>query len=126
MGRTKTCPVARWPGSVVLPDYLNFPQYVAWRDAAAAARAIVDAAAETESKEYDQLEYRHAFLPGVLAVVSEWHLASLPEPLTPDNFPMLPEDDSGALFNWLVNSAGAVARGVDGDDPKSPPLSSAG
>src|SRR5579859_3959016 len=116
-------PVKRWPGTVTLPAYLNYPQYRAWIDAARAARSLIEAnkpenAAPDASWEYDRADYVHAWLPGIFAVVEAWRLAGLPETLSADTFPLAPEQPAEALFNWLVDGIRVLVSAVDGDDPK--------
>lgn len=123
MAHIITSPVKRFPGTVELPDYLNYPQYRAWQAAVVAARDArdrnrpADPAADA-TWEYDADEYRHAFLAGVCAVVAVWHLTGLPDAPTPDTFPVRPANASADLFDWLVREITLAASDVDGDDPK--------
>lgn len=132
MSHTIESPVKRFPGSVALPDYLNYLQYRAWRDGVTAASAVInvnkpEGAGPETVWEYDVVEYRHAFMSGVCGVVEKWELTGLPAAMTPDLFPPKPERAATALFNWLVGEiTKLVTDDVDGDDPKSLPPSSAG
>lgn len=116
-------PVKRWPGTVTLPDYLNWPQYLAWRDGVRAAREVLnrnkpgDAGPETQWT-YDEDEYRHAFMGGVCGVVLEWNLSGLPSTMTPDTFPTRPYRSANNLFLWLTSEISKIVEDATNDDPK--------
>lgn len=93
MAKVIESPVKRFSGTVVLPDYLTFPQYEIFNECRLEAKK-----AKEESK-----DQRKAVLPGILACVSEWHLANLaPEQLTAETFPATPAVAVSQLIGWLV------------------------
>jgi hypothetical protein len=115
--KTLTSPVKKWPGTIVLPDYLNMTQAIAWEDAIADARSLLpDIEFEyTEDNKIDttkltpehfkylsvsqSLKYAEKMLPGILACVSEWNL----EGLDAQNFPATPRQARIDLFIWLIS-----------------------
>ena len=106
MSRTVTSPVKRWPGTVTLADPLNFPQYIAWKDA---IKSAPDPAAD-----YDR--YCAALLPGVIACVEVWSLEGIGTP-TPDTFPAVPPLDRDQLLVWLIRNIRGVINATDAPDP---------
>jgi len=103
-----TSPVARFPGEIALPDALTFPQFAAWRD------AVMSAQDKLKQNAGDFGGSDAALLPGILAIVAEWHIERLPSPLTADNFPATPRRSSNALVAWLVSCiSGLVSEEED-------------
>lgn len=103
MSRTITSPVKRFSGSVVLPDALTYPQLMAWEQALAAAQG--DGKSNTEA--WSQL------LPGILACVSEWHIAGMPERPTPETFPATPRASALKLLAWLMGEIQTTIKAED-------------
>ena len=95
-------PVDRWPGEVVLPDYLTLPQCAAWERAAQATRDCNTKA-----------EIHQALFPAILAIVSEWRLENFPAQVTLETFPGSPRKDSTALIDAMVE---AIARLYSGEE----------
>ena len=91
MGKIIESPVKRFSGTVVLPDYLTFPQYDAFNECWEKAKV------EGQS----QRDRNHAVIPGILAVVTEWHLESIPEKPTVETFPASPIASANRLLAWL-------------------------
>lgn len=84
-------PVKRWPGKVLLPDFLTFPQFSAFREA-------LDAASE----EPNSLKSDQLLLPGIMACVEKWELNSgFPENVTAQTFPATPLKASVKLIRTL-------------------------
>ena len=93
---------ARYPGYVIIPDELTFPQAIAWED------AVDQAAAATKS-----FARSRAYVPAVMACVTEWHVEGLPQPVTFDNFPASP---AGAIQKLLQPIVSAVTGLLFGED----------
>jgi hypothetical protein len=112
--KTITSPVSRYPGEVVLPDFLTLPQLIAFEKAIAAAEALREGGSMSE--------HRYALLPGLCACVSEWRLtdgrtgANL-GPLTADTFPASPRDASARLMTWLIGEIAAMNKDDEDDHP---------
>lgn len=100
----KESPVTQFPGYVILPDYLTFPQVFAFEDAIEAAQAHT---AEDESIK-DWRRYFYAMLPGLLKCVNEWHIAGIPEQPTPETFPATPQMPVAELAGWLIGEVTAL------------------
>lgn len=93
MGKIITSPVARWPGTVTIPDELTLPQFAAWEDCLIEARA---------SKGVSSTQL--AYLPGILKIVEAWNLdGGWPTVPTLDNIPAKPYAPRIDLLSWLIN-----------------------
>ena len=118
MSRKLDSPVARWPGSVSLPDYLTLPQYNAFRRALRAAveyrsgemRAALEKDPEAKTFEFDDIEYNERLEPGLLACVEKWELQGL---TVNGHMPATPVKDSRALFDWLEKEILNLVRGEE-------------
>ena len=94
-------PVKKWPGHVVLPDYLNLAQALAWEE-------VVKSLRGANPEELTQTEFSALFLPGVFSIVQEWKLEGLPENMTAATFPFTPGRSARQLINWLIREIGAL------------------
>ena len=72
----------RWPGHVMIPDYLNYKALVAWETALDRAKTVSELETTKGSSSFF-LE----LLPVACSIILEWHIEGLPEKVTPDNFP---------------------------------------
>lgn len=97
-----TSTAKRFPGTVVLPDALTFPQLIAAQDAFEAAREYQDG---------NVSRWQRALLPGVLACVSEWHIEGVPESPTAENFPATPRKDVSVLFGAILAGILTLVQG---------------
>lgn len=97
MGRTVTCPVERFAGTVTLPDFLNVSQ----------VRRLEDSFGDPDAmkKKKDEKVWvsvaAEMRLPVILACIQEWNLQGVPEKPTIETFPMTPIADASALVRWL-------------------------
>jgi len=94
-------PVPLWPGTITLPNWLNFEQDRAWRDALATITA--------ERKEIKIFEavldpiLREAYIPAFEKIVVSWDLGNgFPCPPTLETFPATPIDAVGTLMVMLI------------------------
>ncbi len=97
----KESPDNRWPGSLLLPDYMTFPQLFRWETAMNAARKVAVDATPTEERVTSDFYLK--LLPAATSLVSEWHLAGLPEKVDESNFPA-----SVKLMSWLIDCVTAL------------------
>jgi hypothetical protein len=116
MTKTITSPVKRYPGEVVLPDFLTLPQLIAFEKAIAAAEALRESGT--------MAEHRYALLPGLCACVSEWRLMDARTgadlgALTADTFPASPRDAAANLMTWLIGEIAAMNRDDEDDRPNA-------
>jgi len=88
-----SCPVARYPGYIVLSDPLTFPQSIAVEDAIAQVQ---------EGGEMTVRQYNYALLPALVGCVEEWHLDNMPEVVTAETFPATPAESSALLVSWIL------------------------
>ena len=95
---------ARYPGYVILPDNLTFPQAIAWE-------AAVDRASEADGK--SRFEKIAGWVPGIIACVQEWHIEGFPTPLTVDNFPASPSGAVLKLINPIIAGVTGLLFGED-------------
>jgi hypothetical protein len=109
MSKTITSPVKRFSGTIVLPDYLTFPQFIAWRNGlkGVASERTVSQVAQSEDESL-------ALLPAIYAIVSEWHLQGIPT--DPAQFPATPRLAVYRLMVWLIGEVTALV-GAEDDDP---------
>lgn len=101
MPRVITSPVKRWPGTVTLPDYLDYSQAQAFGEAVEAAQALGETTA---------LRYRATMLPGLLACVQAWELGG---GFDPARFPATPAQSAARLFAWLAGEVSALFSEAD-------------
>jgi len=95
MSKIIESPVKRWPGTITLPEYLTYPQVVAFRKAMAEAKGLGDDA---------QLDvYNYTLLPGLCACVEAWSIMGLPDKVTAEIFPATPARASASLLAWLIS-----------------------
>ena len=105
MSTVHESPVKKFPGSVTIPDFLNYPQVLAFREAVQAAQELGEGA--------KLVEYNHALLPGVIPCVEKWEIPSLPQVISADNFPVAPTQASQRLTAWLIGLVTALMNEAD-------------
>ncbi len=97
-------PVTRWPGSITLPDYLNFPQEAVWEaaiDAIGAGATVIETAAKPAGA--------MVILPAILDIVQGWELGGgFPEKPTLENFPATPKQSSAVLIAWIIGEISSL------------------
>jgi hypothetical protein len=114
MSQVKESPVKRFAGSVTIPDYLNLPQLMTWREAFAKAQAMrKDAEGNDISEKLSLIEFYHALLPGILACVEKWDIPLLVQPVTVDNFPASPVKSACDLVSWLIKIINPLLEEAD-------------
>lgn len=112
-------PVSRWPGYIVLPDYLTFPALVAWEEAIDATKAL--------KKSTGIGEFYKALLPTCLSFVEKFNIVGLNvdangnpindkegKPITVD-YCCWPA--SGKLTAWLVECISDLYSETNKTDP---------
>ena len=97
MSKTIKSPVKAFPGSVELPDYLTFPQALAYEQSIIDTQSLFE---EGEDKIVSQLRYDSEMIKAVCACVEEWNLDNFGQ-LAPDTFPSTPRKASKELVAWL-------------------------
>lgn len=126
-------PVQRWPGTVTLPDYLTFPQAIAWEECLASARQLLpeyvyDLPMNEEGKidnkkltsqqvkqmtemlsAINSAKYEGELIKGIKECVSEWNLQNFDK----DNFPATPRKSRSELVKWLVSEIGKLYNEAD-------------
>lgn len=124
MSKILESPVKKWPGTVVIPDFLTIPQAIAWEDALEDARSLLPDI-EFEYKEdgsldfskftlehykfmgiSQSLKYENKMLPGIKACVESWNLTGFDV----NNFPATPRQARVDLFTWLISEIMALYR----------------
>lgn len=109
----RVSPVEKFPGHVILPEFLTLPQVRAFESAISSQRNI-------ESSGDDNVwvsvisEMR---LPAIFACISEWHLQGIPEKPDLENFPMTPIVPANELVTWLFTEVRNLWVG-ETEDPK--------
>lgn len=94
MGK-KVSPVEKFPGFVVLPDFLTLPQVIAFEDAIGQAEELKKGGTVRRSR-LDQIN-----LPVIFAIVKEWHVDGVPETPDIESMPLTPRVASATLIAWI-------------------------
>jgi len=102
VSRIISSPVKAWPGSVTIRDPLLWPEFITLHRAILLSKAC----------EADEAEKATLLLPGLCAMVEEWHLIGLGA-LTPETWPASPLKDSFELIGWLMAEAGRLMAGAE-------------
>lgn len=105
----KESPVKRFPGHVVLPEFLTLPQVLAFesaREQIVAIRQGLDPDARVQRSRLDAI-----YLPVVCMIVSEWCISGVPEKPEPDNFPMTPRLATAELIAWIIGEISQIYIG---------------
>lgn len=103
--------ITAWPGYVVLPDALNYPQLIVWQDSIEAMAELGEgltwsaAAANPRTAQH--------LVNAYCALVVEWHLDKLPPNLTLETFPATPRTQAALLIAWL---GGLVSNLLEGSE----------
>jgi hypothetical protein len=101
-------PVKKWPGHVLLHDPIPLIKIAAFQVAVADIR---------KNKSSGDAVTQSILLPALIPCVAEWHLEGFPEPVTVENFPGTPRDQSSILVSNLVT---AIMQIYKGDEDSSP------
>ena len=104
----KESPVEKFPGHIILPDYLTLPQVRAFEDALDGLENI-GKGKKTDRVWLSVIDEKR--LPAILESVQEWHIEGIPEKLTVDNFPMTPVSEANKLINWVFQELRALWLG---------------
>jgi len=100
----KDSPVERFPGHVILPEYLTLSQVRAFEDVLDSVR---DRFAVDDSEESEKIVWLSVVseerLPVILMCVNEWHIEGVPDKPTIDIFPMTPVANANDLVKWLFD-----------------------
>jgi hypothetical protein len=72
----------RWPGYIVLPEYMTYPVLARWETALDRAKTVSELDAQKSSSGFFM-----ELLPIACELVLEWHINGLPEKVTGENFP---------------------------------------
>ena len=91
MGKTITCPVKRWPGTIVISHPMTLPQVALFQ------RIMVDA---QDMKDTLILEWCAGVWPSMRLLIEEWNIDKLPFP-NDNNFPGHPKNTVEEFFIWL-------------------------
>lgn len=97
--RTIESPVEKFPGKVVLPDYLTMPQALAYENAIREAQNLGEDAVQSD---YDKL-----MVPAICECVQEWKLEGFDD-IGPQNFPFTPRVASVKLIAWLFGELSSM------------------
>jgi hypothetical protein len=102
MSKVITSPVQRFPGTVTLPDFLTFPQAIAWEEASREAEALKkDGAVAARSIQ--------AWTKGITAVVQEWNLTGF----SVEPFQSTPRAEVVRLCSWLIDEITRLYEDTD-------------
>jgi hypothetical protein len=99
--------IPRWPGYIVLPNFMTFPQLSRYQKALDAAKKMEESDGLTS--------FYETLLPMAFDIVKEWHIEGLPDKVDIDSFPA-----SSGLVGWLVEAISALFTSTNSTDPNSP------
>ena len=107
----KESPVKRWPGYVLLADYMSYPQLISWKNDLERINEPGVAG--------DNTRLFGVMLNSAIEIVAEWHIDGLPEKMTLNTFPA-----SNSLAAWITNVVTELYqetnREIESEIPKSP------
>ena len=122
--------LTKYPGTIILPDYLTPDQVFAVEDAQFAARGywrentITETVKDEEGKDKEEVRAgerfslvraRALYLPAVLLCVKEWKLENFPlngNGAKMEEFPMTPVSDVSDLLQWTFNEIVKIYNGA--------------
>ena len=110
----KESPVKKFPGHVILPEYLNLPQVRDFEDAIGLEN--IDEADKKDDRIWLSV-IAGKRLPVIFDCVLEWHIEGVPDEPTEDTFPMTPIADANELVGWLFGEIRQIWTG-EVSDPK--------
>lgn len=125
MSQRHDCPIPRFAGYIILPDYLNYEQVILWRKTAAETLPLFEG---DPSKPGDLHirpgvvfeQFKAARLPALLLCVEEWHLQNVPAHPTPATFPATPLKSAEKLYTWVRDLVDNLFAAEDEDEnPKN-------
>jgi len=99
----KESPVKKFPGHVILPEFLTLPQVRLFED----ALDLDDLETKANGKVWMSV-IAEKRLPVIFACVDEWHIEGVPENPELDTFPMTPIVPAGQLVDWLFSEINKV------------------
>lgn len=101
MSKVISCPVKRYTGEIVLPDYLSIIQYQNWIHAALELR---------DNPKALLVDYDVLLLKQAITLVEKWNLANFPKEPTIDTWPGTPNPDAEELRRWVINEIGKLVN----------------
>lgn len=111
---TKESTDKRWPGNVVMPDFMSFPMLAKWQKAMNEARKITVAQQIADKDTISTADFYLSILPVATELVSEWHIQGLPEKVDETNFPA-----SSNLMSWIIECVNDLYTRTNSTDPNS-------
>ncbi len=91
----KESPDSRWPGTLVMPDFMTFPALFRWEQAMNEAKKVT--VSNKDSADVTTADFYLKLLPTATSLVNEWHISGLPDKVNENNFPA-----SVKLMSWLI------------------------
>jgi hypothetical protein len=91
----KESPDTRWPGTVLLAEYMNFKDLLKWETAMNEAKKVT--VAQKDAENITTADFYLKLLPTATSLVTEWHISGLPDKVDENNFPA-----STKLMSWLI------------------------
>lgn len=95
-----TSPNKHFSGTLVIPDCLTLPHVFALEEAAAGL---------PENPTFSKMQ--RAYVPVLCQVVTEWHIANMPEHPTLETWPGSPRNASIEFTGWLVSEVMKIYQG---------------
>ncbi len=108
----KESPESRWPGTIVLSEYLTFPQLFRWETAMNEAKKV--SVLQQAADSITTADFYLKLLPTAVSFVTEWHISGLPDKVDENNFPA-----SAKLMSWLITCVSELYTATN-DIPSKP------
>jgi len=122
MPRIIECPIARYRGSITLPDYLNYEQFVMWEVSQREAGEMFTYASGKATgfvKGRVLSDLRAVKIPAILRIVEKWELENFPANPTLENFPATPAVSAARLYEWLLEEISKIFAEDDTEIPNA-------
>ena len=121
MGKRIESPVKRYTGYVILPDFYDYGQLIAWTEAI----NKIDDGEQAESVPIAELLPKLAARAcAIIPMVQEWAIEGIPA--KPDRLPATPIQSAVKLNYWLSNEIWKVINENGEVDPTSGDVSTSG
>jgi hypothetical protein len=102
----------RWPGYIVLPEYMNFDSLVKWENALGVAKSENEKGSASSG-------FFEELLPIACSIITEWHIEGLPDKVDKSIFPA-----SHKLIALVTGAVSDLYTSTNSVDPKSLAVSS--
>ena len=101
-----TSPVKRFPGTVVMPDFLTLPQVLDFEETEHQIHELRESDGSVSFTKINAIQ-----LPFILGTVLEWRIEGIPAHPTIETFPMSPRVPTAQLLTWIIREVTSLYIG---------------